>query len=217
MTAARALGFERPEAARFAFLLGIPAIAGAGVLKLGDAVASGVDVVCFSGDKLFGGPQSGMLVGKRAAIAALRKNPVYRALRLDKVTIAGLERTLELYLADRGDEIPSRAMLRATADELRPCAERIAAALRSLPDCTVSVVPERSQPGSGAAPGVFLPTWVVRLAHARRKAAHLAADLRRAEPPVFVRVQDEALLLDPRSLLPGDEERLVSAVRSVIA
>ena len=185
--------------------------------RVRDAVASGVDIVCFSGDKLFGGPQSGMLVGKRAAIAALRKNPVYRALRLDKVTIAGLERTLELYLADRGDESPSRAMLRATADELRPCAERIAAALRSLPDCTVSVVPERSQPGSGAAPGVFLPTWVVRLAHSRRKAAHLAADLRRAEPPVFVRVQDEALLLDPRSLLPGDEERLVSAVRSVIA
>ena len=185
--------------------------------RVRDAVASGVDVVCFSGDKLFGGPQSGMLVGKRAAIAALRKNPVYRALRLDKVTIAGLERTLELYLADRGDEIPSRAMLRATADELRPAAERIAAALRALPDCTVSVVQERSQPGSGAAPGVFLPTWAVRLAHARRKAAQLATELRRAEPPVFVRVQDEALLFDPRSLLPGDEERLVSAVRSVLA
>jgi len=185
--------------------------------RVRDAVASGVDIVCFSGDKLFGGPQSGMLVGKRAAIAALRKNPVYRALRLDKVTIAGLERTLELYLAGRGDEIPSRALLSASADELRPCAERIAAALSSFPDCSVSVVAERSQPGSGAAPGVFLPTWAVRFAHARRKAAALAADLRRAEPAVFARVQDDALLFDPRSLLPGDEERLVSAVRSLLA
>jgi len=185
--------------------------------RVRDAVASGVDVVCFSGDKLFGGPQAGMLVGKRAAISALRRNPVYRALRLDKVAIAGLERTLELYLAGRGDEIPSRALLRASADELRPCAERIAAALRSLEECSVSVVAERSQPGSGAAPGVFLPTWAVRFAHARRKAAALAADLRRAEPPVFARVQDDALLFDPRSLLPGDEERLVRAVRSLFA
>lgn len=185
--------------------------------RVRDAVASGVDVVCFSGDKLFGGPQSGMLVGKRAAIASLRKNPVYRALRLDKVTIAGLERTLELYLAGRGDEVPSRAMLRASADQLRPSAERIAAALAQLPRCTVSVIPERSQPGSGAAPGVFLPTYAVRLTHESWKPAALAAALRRAEPAVFARVQDDALLLDPRSLLPGDEDLLLKALRSVLA
>ena len=107
-------------------------------------------------------------------------------------------------------------MLRASAEELRPAAERIATSLRAFPECAVSVVAERSQPGSGAAPGVFLPTWAVRLVHTRRKAAALAAELRRAEPPVFVRVQDDALLFDPRSLLPGDEERLVSAVRSVL-
>jgi L-seryl-tRNA(Ser) seleniumtransferase len=160
--------------------------------RVRDAVASGVDVVCFSGDKLFGGPQSGLIVGKRAALAALRKNPVYRALRLDKVTIAGLERSLELYLAGRGDEIPARAMLRATADELRPRAEKLAAALGKLPGCRAEVIPERSQPGSGAAPGVFLPTFVVRLTHA---AAAFAAALRRSEPPAFVRVQT-ALLCD---------------------
>jgi L-seryl-tRNA(Ser) seleniumtransferase len=185
--------------------------------RVRDAVASGVDVVCFSGDKLFGGPQAGLIVGKRSAIAALRKNPVYRALRLDKVTIAGLERSLELYLAGRGDEIPARAMLRATADELRPRAEKLAAALGKLPGCRAEVIPERSQPGSGAAPGVFLPTFVVRLTHERLKAAAFAAALRRSEPPAFVRVQDDALLCDPRSLLPGDDELLVASVQLACA
>lgn len=185
--------------------------------RVREAVASGVDVVAFSGDKLFGGPQAGMLVGRRNTIAALRKNPVYRALRLDKVTIAGLERTLSLYLEGRGDELPARAMLQATAEQLRPLAERLAAALGQLPGCRAEVIPERSQPGSGSAPGVFLPTCAVRLTHSSLAAGHFARELRRAEPPVFARVQDDALLLDPRTLLPGDEPLLVSAVRAVVA
>jgi L-seryl-tRNA(Ser) seleniumtransferase len=176
-----------------------------------DAVTSGVDVVTFSGDKLLGGPQAGLLVGRREPVARLRANPLYRALRLDKVTIAGLEHTLALYLAGRADEIPARARLLASAAELRPVAERLARALAALPGLAAEVVAERSQPGSGSAPGVYLPTFAVRLSAAGLSADELAARLRRGEPCVFARIHEGALLFDPRSLLPGDEERLLAA------
>jgi L-seryl-tRNA(Ser) seleniumtransferase len=177
------------------------------------AVASGVDVVSFSGDKLLGAPQSGLIVGKRAAVEAMRKNPVYRALRLDKVTIAGLERTLELYLAGRAGELPARAMLAATADELRPIAERIAKALDAVAGLRARVEDGESQPGSGSAPGVFLPTFVVRIEHAKLEAGALAARLRDGEPPVFARVQDRALFLDPRTLFSQQVDALIDALR----
>ncbi|MBK7876391.1 MAG: L-seryl-tRNA(Sec) selenium transferase [Planctomycetes bacterium] len=182
-----------------------------------DAVKSGVDVVTFSGDKLLGGPQAGLLVGRRATIAALRKNPLYRALRLDKVALAGLEKTLELLLAGRGAELPARAMLAATANELRPRAEELQRALSALPGLALELVSEGSQPGSGSAPGVLLPTWAVRVRPARGSAGALAARLRAAPVPVFTRVQDDAVLLDPRTLLPGDLERLVDAFRGALA
>jgi L-seryl-tRNA(Ser) seleniumtransferase len=176
-----------------------------------DAVTSGVDVVTFSGDKLLGGPQAGLLVGRREPVARLRANPLYRALRLDKVTIAGLERTLALYLAGRADEIPARACLLAGAAELRAVAERIARALAAQPGLAAEVVAERSQPGSGSAPGVYLSTFAVRLSAANLSAEELSARLRRGEPSVFARIHEGALLLDPRTLLPGDEERLLAA------
>jgi len=177
--------------------------------RVRDAVGSGVDAVSFSGDKLLGGPQAGLIVGQRAAIATLRKNPLYRALRLDKVTIAGLEATLGLYLAGRADELPVRAMLLASAEELRPAAERLARALARLPGISASVIPERSQPGSGSAPGIFLDTFAVRVGAARLSADELATRLRASEPCVFARIHDGALLLDPRTLHPGEEEELV--------
>jgi len=176
-----------------------------------DAVASGVDVVTFSGDKLFGGPQAGMLVGKREAIRRLRANPVYRAMRLDKTTLVGLEGTLELLLGGRGDEIPARVLLRRTADEIRPVADSLAAALAALPGLEASVVPERSQPGSGSAPDVFLETWAVAVRHERLSAQALARRLREGEPIVFARIQDDLLLCDPRTLQDGELEGLVAA------
>jgi L-seryl-tRNA(Ser) seleniumtransferase len=183
--------------------------------RVRDAVSSGVDVVTFSGDKLLGGPQAGLLVGKSAAISALRKNPIYRAVRLDKAAIAGLEATLGMSLAGRGDELPARRMMLLTADELRPRADDVARRIAALADFSAEVVPEKSQPGSGSAPGVFLDTYCVRVAHAALSAGALASALRRGEPPVFVRIHEEALLLDPRTLLPGDDEQLVHAFESV--
>ena len=181
------------------------------------AVAGGVDVVTFSGDKLLGGPQAGLAVGRAAAVRALRSNPLYRALRLDKVAIAGLERTLELLLAGRAAELPVRRMLSLPAAVLRERAEALAAELRGLPGLTVRVGEDASQPGSGSAPGVLLPTWVCGLRHAALGAGELAARLRRAEPPVFARIQEGELLLDPRTLLEGDLERLVGALRAALA
>jgi L-seryl-tRNA(Ser) seleniumtransferase len=181
------------------------------------AIASGVDVVTFSGDKLLGGAQAGLLAGKRAAIDALRKNPLYRALRLDKVALAGIEKTLELMLAGRGAEIPARAMLHASERELRTRAEALARSLAALPGFTCELAADGSQPGSGSAPGVLLPTTVVRVRHARLSAGALAARLRTAPVPAFVRIQDGVVALDPRTLLPGDAELLVRAFEHAAA
>lgn len=175
------------------------------------AVASGVDVVLFSGDKLFGGPQAGLAVGTRAALSELRSNPLYRALRLDKVGLAGLERTLELYLAGRADELPARAMLLADPARLRADAEAIARGLARLPGFQARLADDMSQPGSGSAPGVLLPTTVVRVRRAGLSTEELAARLRAGEPPVFARIHGDELVLDPRALLPGERDELVAA------
>lgn len=184
-------------------------------VRVRDAVATGADLVLFSGDKLVGGPQAGFVIGRADAVALARKNPLYRALRLDKVMLAGLERTFELLLAGRGDELPTRAMLCSGERELRDRAEGLAAELAALDGFTVAVEPDTSQPGSGTAPLVGLPTWVVRVAARGRSAGDLARALRLGEPPVFARIQDERLVLDPRTLLDGDPERLIAAFRAL--
>lgn len=174
-----------------------------------DAARSGVDVVLFSGDKLYGGPQAGLVVGKRAAIARLRANPIYRALRLDKVSLAGLEATAKLVLGGRAHELPARRMLAATATDLRPVADAIAARLACIAGFQADVAPGESQPGSGSAPGVVLATFVVRVRHASASDDELARALRGAPVPVFARLQDGRVLVDPRTLLPGDDADLV--------
>lgn len=217
------LGRARKVVTGFDLGSGLLEIAGAEPLQplLGDeplvldAVRSGVDVVCFSGDKLLGGPQAGLVVGTKAAIGALRKNPIYRALRLDKVALAGLEATLAMLLEGHADFLPTRAMLTQKDSDLRPVAERIARALASIPGLAPAVIADRSQPGSGSAPGTFLSTFVVAVRSDRLSASALALALRRADPPIFARIQDDLVLLDPRTLLPGDENDLVRGFAEV--
>ena len=180
------------------------------------SIADGADAVLFSGDKLFGGPQAGFVVGRREAIGAMRKNPLYRALRLDKVALAGIEATLELMLAGRGDELPTRRMLCASAAELEPRARAIAERLAALDGLTVEVVADRSQPGSGSAPHVFLDTFCLRVERAGSSAEKLARDLRHGDPVVFGRIADDRVLLDVRTLLPGDDDRLVRALEALV-
>jgi len=194
--------FEPDGAPPLAHLLG-------GEPLVRDAVATGVDVVMFSGDKLFGGPQSGLVVGKRAAIASLRKNPIYRALRLDKVALAGLEASAKMVLDGRAHELPVRRMLAAPAAEMKPIADRIASRLARIGGVSADVAVGESQPGSGSAPGVVLPTFVVRVRHDRLSDQELARALREATVPVFARIQEGHVLLDPRTLLEGDEDDLV--------
>jgi L-seryl-tRNA(Ser) seleniumtransferase len=191
-----------------------------GETLLDDAIASGADVVSFSGDKLFGGPQAGILAGNRGAIEDMRKHPLYRAMRLDKVSLAGLERTFELYLEGRGDEIPSRAMLSRTLQDLDAAAKELHAAMCSLPvvvnnSLTLEIVASTSQPGSGSAPGVEIPTTCLRVKDPSNGAGELADRLRAATPPVFVRVSEDALWIDLRTLLPGDDKRLITAFESL--
>ncbi|MCA8980037.1 MAG: L-seryl-tRNA(Sec) selenium transferase [Planctomycetes bacterium] len=180
------------------------------------AVADGVDVVMFSGDKLLGGPQAGLIVGKRKVVQQIRKNPTYRAMRCDKATIAGLEKTLELYLAGRADEIPSRAMMLASAEELRPRADGLANQLADIEGLDVQVVADRSQPGSGSAPDVYLDTYVVSLAAKKLSTTAFASALRDGDPCVFARIQDDRLLFDPRTLLPGEDDELTAAIRAAL-
>jgi L-seryl-tRNA(Ser) seleniumtransferase len=181
------------------------------------AVHSGLDLVTFSGDKLLGGPQAGLIVGRRAAVAEVRRNPIYRALRLDKTTLAALEASLELYLTGRAEELPVRRMLRATRAELEPRARGLAAQLGALRGVTAQSLPAQSQPGSGSAPGVYLDTQAVRVTCAHLTPARLAERLRRGEPPVFARVHEDALWLDPRTLRDEDLEALVAAVAAAVA
>jgi len=216
-----ALGAER--GVRSAFDLGSGLVEGpeAGALvglegetRVRSAVESGLDVVTFSGDKLCGAPQAGLIAGSASAMQALRKNPLYRALRLDKAAVAGLETTLELYLSGRADELPTRVMLRRTPEELRARADALVSELAGVEGLTAEVVACAGQPGSGSAPGVELAGFAVRVTRAGSSPDELAASLRAGEPPVFARVQDGALLLDPRSLLPGEDSELVQALRA---
>ncbi len=179
----------------------------------------GADLVLFSGDKLLGGPQAGILLGRAAIVSAMRSNPLDRALRLDKQRLAALDWTLAALLEGREAELPVPRMLALAADELAGRAKALAAGLEEVTQglLAVSAGSERAPVGGGSLPGFELETWVVRLRDpaGQHSAEALAGALRTAEPAVLARVRDEAVLLDVRTLLPGDEEAVAAAVRSV--
>lgn len=180
------------------------------------AVASGADLVAFSGDKLLGGPQAGCLVGRRDLLDRCRKNAMARALRADKLTFAALEATLAIYrdpdTALR--EVPVLRMLTLGDEELRRRAERLTAAirrhLRGVPLPTV--VPGHSVVGGGAFPGAQLPTSLVALTPDARGAAALALALRLGEPAVIARVEGDLVLLDPRTLPESSLDAVAASV-----
>src|SRR6266849_3881100 len=129
-----------------------------------ETVAAGVDLCCFSGDKLLGGPQAGIIVGKGAPVDRIRKHPVMRALRVDKMTYAALEATLAEYAAGRAaTTVPVQRMLTMTADDIRARADAFAAAIGCRPGWRAQVIPGMSAIGGGSAPGVELPTWLVAI------------------------------------------------------
>jgi L-seryl-tRNA(Ser) seleniumtransferase len=173
------------------------------------SVRAGAALVCFSGDKLLGGPQAGLMVGRADAVAAARRHPLARALRLDKLGLAALEATLRLYRdPERARrEIPVLAMLTADEGALRARAERLAVAIGPA----AAIVAATARVGGGALPLLELPGPAVAVSVPGLSADGLAARLRAADPPVIGRIEDDRLLLDPRTLA-DDEVELVARV-----
>ena len=173
-----------------------------------DSLAAGVDVVTFSGDKLLGGPQAGLLAGKKEAIDRIRRNPLFRALRVDKLTYAALGATLRDYLLGQHDRIPILAMLAQTEEQVRA---RAAHLLRSIPGVKAELIPGRSVIGGGSTPAMELPTTLIAietpsLTDSERR-------LRTGPTPVIVRVEKDRLLLDLRTVLPEQEPVLAEMLR----
>ncbi len=174
------------------------------------SVAAGADLVTFSGDKLLGGPQAGLIVGREALIAQLRQHPLTRALRVDKSTLAALQATLLHYARGEAErEIPVWRMIAIPLDVLADRAARLAAALQDQ-GLVATAVPAESTVGGGSLPGQMLPTWAVALAAPAPDA--LAAGLRRGAPPVVVRIADDRLLFDLRTVAPDEDEALLHVV-----
>jgi L-seryl-tRNA(Ser) seleniumtransferase len=177
---------------------------------VGQSVQAGASLVLFSGDKLLGGPQCGIMVGCSELVGRLRSNPLARALRVDKLTLAALQGTLELHRAGRAfEEIPVLRQLSLPADVIRERAEKLLAALRSKPGSpdVFSLQPVSSAPGGGSLPAQTLPSWAIATSSAR--ADQIARQLRLGTPAVFARVQDGCTLIDLRTVLPDDEETLL--------
>jgi L-seryl-tRNA(Ser) seleniumtransferase len=184
-----------------------------------DAIRAGMDVVTFSGDKLLGGPQAGILVGRRELLARLRRNPLARTVRIDKLCLAALEATLRL--AREADlacqEIPVLRMLSLPAAAVGARAEALAEALRAVaPGVRCAVEAGTSEVGGGALPLQTLPTRVLTLGPGREGAGALEARLRTGEPPVLVRVQGERVLLDLRTVAPDEDAALLAALTAVL-
>lgn len=175
-----------------------------------ESVAQGADLVCFSGDKLLGGPQAGIIVGRADLIALLKKHPLTRALRVDKAAIAGMQATLLHYLKQEATEkIPVWCMIGLGIEEIERRAEVWAEKLKTL-GLECDVVSGLSTVGGGALPGETLPTRLVALrAPSPDDVAHR---LRTGEPAVVARIEDDQLVLDPRTVLAGEEEELLAAL-----
>jgi len=189
-----------------------------GEQRVGDSVAAGADLVCFSGDKLLGGPQAGVIVGRRGAVARCRAHPLYRAVRPGRLTYAALEATLAIYL--RGDEaaareIPALRRLLATEEELDERARGLTARLAGIDALTVDVVACMSQAGSGSLPVREYASRGLRVQVDGLGADELAARLRQGDPAVVARVQDDALVLDLRTMDGEDEEIVAERLREL--
>jgi L-seryl-tRNA(Ser) seleniumtransferase len=181
------------------------------------SIDAGVDIVLFSGDKLLGGPQAGIIAGKKELIARIRRHPLFRALRVDKLTIAALEATLSAYLRAAWDELPALRMMRMTASEIERRGEDFLAVLRpQLPSGEVEseIADGHSLAGGGSTPSQSLPTKLLRFASVRYSATQLEQRLRRGPTtvPVIARVEDDRLIIDLRTVFPEQEALLREAL-----
>jgi L-seryl-tRNA(Ser) seleniumtransferase len=177
-----------------------------------ESLAAGVDLVTASGDKLLGGPQAGLILGKASLVDKLKKHPLIRALRVDKITLAALQATLLAYLEEKAtSEIPVWRMISTNVNTLNRRAHKWRRALLSSP---LQVIESASTVGGGSLPGQTLPTRVLALNVPSIDA--LAAYLRQADPPIIARIDNQRLLLDPRTVLPEQDKALIAALKHTL-
>jgi L-seryl-tRNA(Ser) seleniumtransferase len=181
-----------------------------------EVLRQGVNLVCFSGDKLFGGPQAGIIAGQGDHVAALKKEPFFRALRCDKLVLSALEATVDLHLSEKSQELPPLAMMRASNEGLRQRTERIVAEL-SAPAGVVSVGRGEAQVGGGSLPRTVIESVTVDLEPTGVSVSELATRLRSATPPVIGYVAGGRFKLDLRTVFPDQDAQLVSALRQALA
>ena len=183
---------------------------------VGESLRTGADLVLFSGDKLLGGPQAGVIVGRKDLVQRIEKDPLMRAFRLDKMTLAALEATLRLYRhPDRAlRDVPTLRMLGMPQAEIRGRAEALAGRLREVPGLSVEVRDDSAFVGGGSLPDLPLPTAVIAVVAGGVSDAVFAERLRAGRPAVMARVQDGRVLFDLRTVLPEQEADLVSAIRA---
>lgn len=185
-----------------------------------DSIAAGADLVLFSGDKLLGGPQAGILAGRKEAIQKIEKDPLMRAFRLDKMTLAALEATLRLYLnEDRAlREVPGLRMLGTPLPELQQRVETLAAGLGQIAGIgSARVCQDVAYVGGGSLPDQKMSTWVVEVEAEAVGDSELAQRLRTGEPAVMGRLRDGKLILDVRTIFPSQVAELIEAVRQALA
>jgi len=180
-----------------------------------DSLRAAVDVVTYSGDKLLGGPQAGLISGRADLVARMRANSLFRALRVDKLTYAALEATLLAYVKRDHDSIPTLKMMRLTKDEIGKRAQALAAQVRSS-RLNIEIIDGESVIGGGAAPSSVLPTRLLALSCTGLSADELAARLRASDPPIIARVEQGRVLLDLRTVF-ADQDSMVAAALARIA
>ncbi|HEX7287900.1 MAG TPA: L-seryl-tRNA(Sec) selenium transferase [Candidatus Angelobacter sp.] len=180
-----------------------------------DSLRAGVDVVTYSGDKMLGGPQAGLLSGREELIKRVRSNPLFRALRVDKLTYAALEATLMEYVRQNHGAVPFARMMRLTAEEIRKRAEALVEKLKPARNLRCEIVGGESLVGGGSAPTSTLPTFLLALTADGLSADQLAERLRSANPPVIARVEEGRVLLDLRTVFPDEENQIVQAMQKV--
>ena len=181
---------------------------------VGTSINAGVDICCFSGDKLLGGPQAGVIVGRVELVDRVRRHPLMRALRVDKLTYAALEATLAEYAAGRAETtVPVQRMLTLTADEIRVRANAVATTLNTIEGWHAELVEGASAVGGGSAPGVELPTWLVAIDRRGLTSSTLEERLRQLTPPVIARIERDRVLLDLRTVLPDQDSHLLELIQ----
>jgi L-seryl-tRNA(Ser) seleniumtransferase len=184
-----------------------------------DSLRAGVDVVTYSGDKLLGGPQAGLISGRADLVARMRTNSLFRALRADKLTYAALEATLLAYVKGDHDSIPALRMMRLSKDAIAHRAEALVAQIEFAPakppKLKLALCDGESVIGGGAAPSAVLPTRLIALSHAELSADELCTRLRASDPPVIARVEEGRVLIDLRTVFPEQDAIVASALNSL--